>query len=93
MSKTKTAPSAATVESVAAVAVDSVNPAVPEAEEDVQIQIDPELLARTVQMKNARLISMMVHENAVLEVALEQERRNSSEKDAKIEALQAALAS
>jgi len=57
------------------------------------IQIDPNLLAQMTQAKNSRLISMMVHENAMLEVALEQERRNSSEWKIKHDALKAAFES
>lgn len=56
-----------------------------------EIQIDPQLLAQAVQNKNARLIAMMVHENAMFEVALEQERRARQDAEAKYEALQASL--
>jgi len=56
-----------------------------------EIQIDPQLLAQAVQNKNARLIAMMVHENAMFEVALEQERRARQDAEAKYEALLASL--
>lgn len=56
-----------------------------------QISIDPQMLQQMIMTKNARLIATMVHENAVLEVALEQERRNSGEWQAKYAALQAAF--
>lgn len=82
-------------EATAQHAVDTVNPAgtsasahVPAATEE--IQIDPQMLAQATQNKNARLIAMMVHENAMYEVALEQERRARQEAEAKYEALKAA---
>jgi hypothetical protein len=84
--------SAPTVEEVAKIAVDTVRPVVPQEQpEEIQIQIDPQMLQQAVMTKNARLIATMVHENALLEVALEQERRNSGEWQAKYYALQASL--
>lgn len=56
-----------------------------------EIQIDPQMLQQATQMKNARLIATMVHENAMLEVALEQERRSSADWRSKYYALQAAF--
>lgn len=56
-----------------------------------EVQIDPQLLAQATQNKNARLIAMMVHENAMFEVALEQERRARKDAEAKYEALLASL--
>lgn len=80
-------------QATAAQAVDAVNPQ-QAADQDagIQIQIDPQRLAQAVQMKNARLIASMVHENAALEVALEQERGARLEAEAKVEALQQMLA-
>lgn len=78
-------------ETVAAV-VDSVNPApAPQREDQVQIQVDPQMLAQATQMKNARLIASLVHESAMLEVALEQSRRETGEWKAKHDALKAVL--
>lgn len=54
------------------------------------IQIDPQLLQQMIMTKNARLIATMVHENAVLEVALEQSRRNAAELQIKYDALKSA---
>lgn len=84
------------VRRTAAEAVDSVNPAGTSATAHVpaegnEIQIDPQMLAQATQNKNARLIAMMVHENAMYEVALEQERRGRQEAEAKYEALLASL--
>jgi hypothetical protein len=87
------------VEETAAQAVNTVNPGQPAssheakvaAEESVEIQIDPQMLAQATQRKNANLIAMMVHENAMFEVALEQERRARQEAEAKYEALKASL--
>ena len=59
--------------------------------EQAEIQIDPQLLQQATAMRNARLIAMMVHENAMLEVALEQERRDKFEWKAKHDALKAAF--
>lgn len=72
-------------------AVDAVNPAQAAPEQGIQIEIDPQMLQQAVQMKNARLIASMVHENAALEVALEQERRARLEAEAKVEALERVL--
>jgi hypothetical protein len=84
-----------TVEQVAATAaavVDSVNPGVQQPRSDqVEIQVDPQMLQQATQMKNARLIASLVHESAMLEVALEQERRGRMEAEAKVAALQAAM--
>lgn len=81
-------------ETVAAV-VDSVNPGPPKHEEvradQVQIQVDPQMLQQATQMKNARLIASLVHESAMLEVALEQSRREAGEWKAKHDALRQAL--
>lgn len=84
------------VRRTAAEAVDAVNPAGTSATARVsadaeEIQIDPQMLAQATQNKNARLIAMMVHENAMYEVALEQERRARQEAEAKYEALLASL--
>lgn len=78
-------------ETVAAV-VDSVNPGPQEVRADqVQIQVDPQMLQQATQMKNARLIASLVHESAMLEVALEQSRREAGEWKAKHDALRQAL--
>lgn len=70
-------------------AVDAVNPQqVAGSPGGVEIQIDPQRLQQAVQVKNARLIASMVHENAALEVALEQERAARLEAEAKVAALQ-----
>lgn len=81
-----------------AVAVDAVNPGsghrenVPADEpEEVQYQLDPQMVAQASANKHARLIAMMVNENAMLEVALEQERRAHGETRAKLAALQQAF--
>lgn len=58
---------------------------------DIEIQIDPEMLQRAVANRNARLIAVLVNENAMLEVALEQERRVTNELRTKIAALQALI--
>ena len=85
-------------EATAAHAVDAVNPGdnTPAAEaharlEDEQIQIDPQLFQQAIQNKNARLIAMVVNEAAMLEVALEQSRRDGADWRNKYEALLASL--
>jgi hypothetical protein len=70
----------------AAVVVDSVNPD-QVVDDRGEIVIDQNQLAQAVQMRNARLIASMVHESALLEVALEQERRARLEAEAKVKAL------
>lgn len=79
-------------ETVAAV-VDSVNPGPQEQvrADQVQIQVDPQMLQQATQMKNARLIASLVHESAMLEVVLEQSRREAGEWKAKHDALRQAL--
>lgn len=73
-------------------AVDTVNPGAEQVPEGaVQVTIDAALLDQAKQMKNARLIASMVHENAVLEVALEQERRAHAETKAKYDGLKQSL--
>lgn len=57
----------------------------------VEIQIDPAMLQQLVQNKNARLIAMMVNENALIEAALDQQRRISNDWQAKYEALKQSL--
>lgn len=59
--------------------------------EEIQYQLDPMLVQQATQNKNARLIAMMVNENAMLEVALEQERRTSAELQAKMVAMRQAF--
>lgn len=85
------------VAETARLAVDAVNPgashetevsAEPEAAE---YHLDPQMVQQATQNKNARLIAMMVNENAMLEVALEQERRAHAEARAKLQALQQVL--
>lgn len=58
---------------------------------EVQYTLDPQMVQQAMQNKNARLIAMMVNENAMLEVALEQERRAHGESRAKLAALQQAF--
>ncbi len=91
--KTVSADQVAAAAATASHAVDAVNPASATGDEELgaEIQIDPQLLAQAVQMRNARLIASMVHENAMLEVALEQERRARMEAEAKAQALQQML--
>lgn len=60
--------------------------------ENLPIQIDPQMLQQAVANKNARLIAVMVNETAMLEVALETERREKNELKAQVRALEAALA-
>ena len=88
-------PTHVTVDHVAATTaavVDSVNPGAPQSRPDqVEIQVDPQMLQQATQMKNARLIASLVHESAMLEVALEQARRETGEWKAKAAALQAAM--
>lgn len=80
------------VAATAAAAVDSVNPGAQTPRSDqVEIQVDPQMLQQATQMKNARLIASLVHESAMLEVALEQSRRETGEWKAKAAALQAAM--
>lgn len=89
-----------TAEETAAHAVDTVNPESPAQHsgsvdadpEMVEYRLDPQMIEQARQNKNARLIAMMVNENAMLEVALEQERRASGEARAKLQALQQVLA-
>lgn len=59
--------------------------------ENTEIQIDPQMLDQAKQMRNARLIATMVHENAMLEVALEQTRRSEADWKSKYLALLAAF--
>jgi hypothetical protein len=88
-------PTHVTVDQVAATAaavVDSVNPGAQQPRSDqIEIQVDPQMLQQATQMKNARLIASLVHESAMLEVALEQARRESGEWKAKHDALRQAL--
>lgn len=56
-----------------------------------EIQIDQQMLAQATAMKNARLIATMVHENAMLEVALEQSRTSEADWRSKYYAAKAAL--
>lgn len=93
MSKKPT--NAAEAASTAAVAVDTVNPGekvtIQAAEQGGEIVIDQQMLQQAVQMRNARLIASMVHENAMLEVALEQERRARLDAESKVAALEGLL--
>lgn len=56
-----------------------------------ELQVDPAMLQQMVQNKNSRLISMMVNENALLEAALDQERKVSADWKAKYQALKQSL--
>jgi len=56
------------------------------------IQIDQAMLQQAVANKNARLIAVMVNETAMLEVALETERRTNGELRAQLRALEQVLA-
>jgi len=95
--KAKSSGSAArkpTAEEIAAEAIEAATPAPDGTTASAQIgtdreevYIDPQELAQATQNKNARLIAMMVHENAMLEVALEQERRARQDAENKYGAL------
>lgn len=57
----------------------------------VQYTLDPQMVQQAMQNRNARLIAMMVNENAMMEVALEQERTANGELRAKMRAMQDAF--
>lgn len=84
-----------TAEATKTHAVDAVNPGsahkqdVPAEEQEVQYQLDPQMVQQAIMNTNARLIATMVNNNAMMEVALEQERRAHGETRAKLAALQA----
>lgn len=85
------------------IAVDTVNPgdapsgaqhqADVGVEDDQQVQytLDPQMVQQAMQNRNARLIAMMVNENAMMEVALDQERAANGELRAKMRAMQEAF--
>ena len=82
-------------EATASHAVDAVNPGsahkedIPAEAQEVQYQLDPQMVQQAIMNTNARLIATMVNNNAMMEVALEQERRAHGETRAKLAALQA----
>ena len=57
----------------------------------VQYTLDPQMVQQAMQNRNARLIAMMVNENAMMEVALDQERAANGELRAKMRAMQEAF--
>lgn len=57
----------------------------------VQYTLDPQMVQQAMQNRNARLIAMMVNENAMMEVALEQERAANNELRAKMRAMKEAF--
>jgi len=85
----------ARVAQTASEAVDAVNPGsehrqnVDAEPEEIQYQLDPNMVQQAIMNTNARLIATMVNNNAMMEVALEQERRAHGETRAKLAALQA----
>lgn len=91
MSKPKDPAATAAAVAAEAAQIAQANAAQEAESQNHQIELNPELVAQFTQMKNARLIATMVHENAMLEVALEQSRRNEADWKAKHDALKSAL--
>lgn len=57
----------------------------------IEIKLDSQLVAQTLQRKNAMLVSQLVYENATLETALEVAQREISDLRAKNLALKEAF--